>query len=112
MHTNFFGRGALRAAATCLCVTLAACNRSGSNESSIRVVGERAGVLVWHPVDGATRYHTEILDLQGRVIFEHQATDTVAPLPPLFVPERGSQWRVRAYRGDKELVVSARQPII
>ncbi len=112
MHTNRFGRSARGAAATLVCVILVACDRSGSNESSIRVVGERAGVLVWHSVDGATRYRTEILDRQGRVIHDHHATDTVAPLPPLFIPESGSKWRVRAFRGDKEIVVSERQPFI
>jgi hypothetical protein len=112
MHTNHFGRAAWRAAATLLFLGLAACDRSGSNESAITVIGERAGVLVWHPVEGATRYHMEILDLQGRVIHDYHASDTVAPLPPLFEPDSGSHWRVRAYRDDKELVVSARQPFM
>ncbi len=112
MHTNLFCRGATPVVATFLMLSLMACDRSGSNDVSINVVGERAGLLVWHPVQGATRYHTEILDLQGRVIHDHQAADTVAPLPPLFVPDSGAQWRVRAYKGETEIVVSARQPFI
>jgi len=61
--------------------------------------GAAARALVWHRVSGAERYHVEVLDASGTVVFQAQTTDTLAALPAL--SGRGPRtWWVRATMAD------------
>jgi hypothetical protein len=74
---------------------------------AVELVGERAGLLVWHPMDGATRYEVELLGTGGAIVqILDAAGDTILTLPPAFVPGDESAWRVRAYDEDRTVGVS------
>ena len=61
----------------------------------------RAGSLRWEAVPGADRYRVTLFDAQGRVLYESQLTDTVAPLPDSISLVAGPTylWKVEARTG-------------
>lgn len=87
-----------------------ACAATG-DAGRIAVVGERVGVLVWHPVARAEAYEVEILEGEDRVVHHATTADTVAPLPPSFMPTKESQFVVRALRGGRVIADSERHRI-
>jgi len=89
---------------------LGACAR-GAGDDTITVIGERAGVLVWHSVRGVDAYEIEILAGEDTVVHHATTTDTVAPLPPTFMPTERSQWLVRGLRDGRAVARSERQRI-
>ncbi|MFC1465891.1 MAG: hypothetical protein ACFLMY_13705 [Candidatus Brachytrichaceae bacterium NZ_4S206] len=86
-------------------VGAAACT-AGSSE--VTLIGERIGVLVWQPVSRATSYEVELTGANDQVIETLRTVDTIAPLPPTFVPDSTSRWLVRALRDDRVIASSAR----
>ncbi len=100
----------LRAAASvALLLAMAGCTSNSDALPPVTLIGERAGILVWRPVDGATVYEVQVIDSAGAVVFGYQAADTVSPLPPLFEPPKGAQWWVRALSGNREVAASPRE---
>lgn len=87
----------------------AAC--AGGDVGSVAVVGEKTGVLIWHPVERAESYEVAIIVPTDSVVHALTTADTVAPMPPSFMPVKGTQWTVRALRGARVLAESGRQPI-
>jgi hypothetical protein len=78
----------------------------------IELIGERTGLLVWRPVAGVTRYEVEMLGTGGAVRQVLRAGgDTLAPLPPNFMPWPSAAWRVRGYANDQAVAVSAPERI-
>lgn len=82
-----------------------------AGDDTITVVGERAGVLVWHPVRGVDAYEIEIIAGEDTVVHHATTTDTVAPLPPTLMPTASSQWLVRGLRDGRAVARSERQRI-
>jgi hypothetical protein len=62
---------------------------------------ETAALLRWSGVLGADRYHVTLYDGAGRVLYESQTSDTVAPLPDSLqlLPGHPYLWRVEARTG-------------
>ena len=97
------------AACVALLFAAASCTADRNALPPVTLIGERAGILVWRPVDGATVYQVQVVDSAGTVVFGYQAADTVSPLPPLFEPPPGALWWVRALSGDREVAASPRE---
>ncbi len=89
----------------------AACAPSEEPLPEVSLIGERIGVMVWRPVEGATRYTVEIRGASGAVEFATEARDSVAPLGPTYTPDRGTSWQVRAYAGEREIARSTLTPL-
>lgn len=98
------------AVALSLIVTLGAC-RGATPDAEVAVVGEKIGVLVWHPVANADQYEVEVIAPEDSVIHYATTADTVSPLPPTFAPVTGTQWTVRALRNGRVIARSTRHPI-
>lgn len=92
--------------AMAVCAVCAGCSASDRNLPPVTLIGERAGVLVWRPIEGATVYQVQVVDSAGTVVMGLQATDTVSPLPPLFEPPPGARWWVRAFSGERAVAAS------
>ena len=86
----------------------AGCDRPEVN-GTIDVVGERVGVLVWHPVASVEAYEVEILDGDDKVLHHLTTRDTVAPMPPTLTPRPSHGWVVRALRDGRAVARSERQ---
>lgn len=92
-----------------LCTAAIGCTRSDRSLPPVTLIGERAGVLVWRPVEGATVYQVQVVDSAGTVVMGLQAAYTVSPLPPLFEPPPGARWWVRALSGERAVAASPRE---
>jgi hypothetical protein len=78
----------------------------------IELVGERAGLLVWHALEGVNRYEVELLGTGGAIVqILDVAGDTTSALPPSFVPSEESAWRIRGYQDDRTVAVSDTRPL-
>ncbi len=82
-----------------------------SESAEVTLVGERAGVMVWRALPGATAYRFELLGAGGAVVTSSESADTVASLPPLFSPDPHSAWRVRALRDGRVIATSRSERI-
>jgi len=60
-----------------------------------------AQILRWTAVSGADRYRVTLFDVQGRVLFEAQVSDTMAMLPDSLTLVRGQAylWKIEARTG-------------
>jgi hypothetical protein len=66
------------------------------------VAGVGPVVLSWHALPRAVRYHVQVLDVGGRIVFAASTSDTTAALSgraPL-IPDADYRWSVRALRLD------------
>ena len=99
-----------------LSLAVAACSEDNStagtdDEDVVVLVGERAGLMVWRPYDGATSYRVELFTAEDRL--EHSATtsDTVGAYPPGFDAGTGKTWQVRAFNGERQVARSIKAPV-
>jgi hypothetical protein len=78
-------------------------------------VTEAPNELRWQSVSDASRYHVEILEVDGTVLWSGDATQTSLALPAsvssLFAPGKTLHWKVQAFRGSDKVAVSETQRV-
>jgi hypothetical protein len=100
------GGAALLLVAATACQPATPGDAATSPEAEVTLVGERTGLMVWRAVPEATAYRFELLGAGGAVLSSSESADTVASLPPLFMPDAESAWRVRALRDGRVIATS------
>ncbi len=71
--------------------------------------------LQWTPVANATRYHVELVEVDGTVVWSGDTTAPQASLPQhaiaQFAPGKSLLWNVKAFRGTEMLASSETQSV-
>lgn len=95
--------------AVALAFALTACGDDGGGDGRVELVGERAGLMVWRPVPGASRYSMEILAAGDSSIWVFNTADTVGQLPPTYSSATGHTWWVRAFDDRRQIAKSSKE---